>query len=194
MKIAITTVAAALFVSIVRASAAAEGEPAAPVAPRFLSETGLYSNVAKLTIDPRNRTFSPQYPLWSDGATKRRWVRLPQGSQINVADLEKWELPVGTKFWKEFSFKGRKVETRFLWQTRKGHWVFASYAWNEAQTNAEIASESGKANLADLREGRRPGIPSVSECRSCHDSSRPETLGLNALQLSTDRDPNALHA
>jgi hypothetical protein len=194
MKIAITTVAAALFVSIVRATAAAEAEATAPVAPRFLSETGLYSNVAKLTIDPRNRTFSPQYPLWSDGATKRRWVRLPEGSQINVANLEKWELPVGTKFWKEFSFNGRKVETRFLWQTRKGHWVFASYAWNEAQTNAELASESGIANIADIGDGKRHSIPSVSDCRACHDSSRTETLGFNALQLSTDRDPNALHA
>ena len=194
MKIAIATVAAALFVSIVRATAASETEAAAPVAPRFLSETGLYSNVAKLTIDPRNRTFSPQYPLWSDGATKRRWVRLPEGSQINVADLAKWDLPVGTKFWKEFSFQGRKVETRFLWQTRKGHWVFASYAWNEAQTNAERASESGIANIADIGDGKRHSIPSVSECRSCHDSSRTETLGFNALQLSTDRDPNALHA
>jgi len=194
MKIAITTVAAALFVSIVRATAASETEAAAPVAPRFLSETGLYSNVAKLTIDPRNRTFSPQYPLWSDGATKRRWVRLPEGSQINVADLEKWDLPVGTKFWKEFSFQGRKVETRFLWQTRRGHWVFASYAWNEAQSNAELASESGIANIAEVGDGKRHSIPSVSECRSCHDSSRTETLGFNALQLSTDRDPNALHA
>ena len=34
----------------------------------------------------------------------------------------------------------------------------------------------------------------MSECRSCHDSSRTETLGFDALQLSTDRDPNALHA
>ena len=194
MKIAITTVAAALFVSIVRATAASEGGAPAPVAPRFLSQTGLYSNAAKLTIDPRYRTFSPQFPLWSDGATKRRWVRLPEGSQINVANLEKWDLPVGTKFWKEFSFQGSKVETRFLWQTRKGHWVFASYAWNEAQTNAELASESGIANIADLGDGKRHSIPSVSECRSCHDSSRTETLGFNALQLSTDRDPNALHA
>ena len=104
-----------------------------------------------LKIDARNRTFSPQYPLWSDGATKRRWVRLPAGSQINVADLEKWELPVGTKFWKEFSFKGRKVETRFLWQTRKDTWVFASYAWNEAQTDAVLASENGIADIADDR-------------------------------------------
>ena len=193
MKIAVKAVTVALFVSIVRATAASETEAAAPVAPRFLSDTGLYSNVAKLAIDPRNRTFSPQYPLWSDGATKRRWVRLPEGSQINVADLEKWDLPVGTKFWKEFSFQGRTVETRFLWQTRKGHWVFASYAWNEAQTNAQLASESGIANIADIGDGKRHSIPSVTECRSCHDSKRTETLGFNALQLSTDRDPNALH-
>jgi hypothetical protein len=192
MKIAITTVAAALFVSIVRATAAETG--AAPVAPRFLSETGLYANVAKLKIDARNRTFSPQYPLWSDGATKRRWVRLPEGSRINVADLAKWELPVGTKFWKEFSFNGRKVETRFLWQTRKGHWVFASYAWNDAQADAELASESGIANIVEVDHGKRHSIPSVSECRACHDSKRTEILGFNALQLSTDRDPNALHA
>ena len=77
-------------------------------------------------------------------------MRLPEGSQINVADLANWELPVGTKFWKEFSIDGRKVETRFLWQTRKGHWVVASYAWNDAQTDAVLASESGIANIADL--------------------------------------------
>src|SRR4029450_8391489 len=167
MKIAITTVAVALFVSIVRATAASETEATAPVAPRFLSDTGLYSNVAKLEVDKRNRTFSPQYPLWSDGATKRRWVRLPEGSMIDVADLANWELPVGTKFWKEFSFNGRKVETRFLWQTARNKWVFASYAWNEAQTDAELASESGIANIADIGDGKRHSIPSVAEGRSC---------------------------
>jgi hypothetical protein len=193
MKIAITVVAAALLVSIVRATAAESG-PQSPVAPRFLSQTGLYSDAVKLTIDRRNRTFSPQYPLWSDGATKRRWVRLPEGSRIDIADLGRWELPVGTKFWKEFTFNGRKVETRFLWQTRRGHWVFASYAWNDAQTTAELASESGIADIVEVGNGKRHSIPSVSECRSCHDSNRTEILGFNALQLSDDRDPNALHA
>jgi cytochrome c553 len=193
MKFAITTIAAALFVSIVRATASETGAQA-PVAPRFLSQTGLYANAATLTIDSRNRTFSPQYPLWSDGATKQRWVRLPEGSRINVADLAKWELPVGTKFWKEFSFNGRKVETRFLWQTARGRWVFASYAWNDAQTVAELASESGIASIAEIADGKRHSIPSVSECRACHDSGRTETLGFSALQLSDDRDPNALHA
>lgn len=209
MKFVTTTIAVALFVAIGRATAGQEAETGMPVAslasaqgspeghggaPRLLSQTGLYADAAEMKIDKRNRLFSPQYPLWSDGATKRRWVRLPEGSQIDIADLANWELPVGTKFWKEFSFEGRKVETRFLWRIRRDRWVFASYAWNDAQTDAVLASESGVANIADIAAGKRHSIPSLTECRACHDSNRTETLGFNALQLSDDRDPNAPHA
>lgn len=193
MKRFLAIVAAGMVAAIVRAAAASETGATAPVAPRLLSQTGLYSDAARLTIDVRNRTFSPQYPLWSDGATKRRWVQLPGGSQINVANLERWELPLGTKFWKEFSLNGRKVETRLLWQTGKNRWIFASYAWNDAQTDAVLASENGLANVAEVAAGKRHSIPSVTECRACHDSGRTEILGFNGLQLSTDRDPNALH-
>lgn len=194
MKFITTSVAVALFIAIGRATAGQETGTETPVAPRLLSQTGLYAEAATLKIDPRNRPFSPQYPLWSDGASKRRWVRLPEGSQINIADLANWELPVGTKFWKEFAFNGRKVETRFLWRTRRDRWVFASYAWNSAQNEAVLAAESGVADITEIADGKRHSIPSVTECRSCHDSNRTEPLGFNALQLSDDRDPNALHA
>ena len=193
MKLLLTSVVIGMFAAIVRATAASETGAMAPVAPRLLSQTGLYSSNASLKVDDRNRTFSPQYPLWSDGATKRRWVRLPAGAKINVVDVDTWQLPVGTKFWKEFSFNGRKTETRFLWQTAKDKWIFASYAWNDAQTDAVLASQNGVPDVATVADGKRHSIPSVSECRSCHDSSRTEVLGFNALQLSTDRDPNALH-
>ena len=195
MKFVMVIAAFGLCLGIQQTTAASsEKEAPAPVAPRFLSQTGLYSDAATLKIDSRNRTFSPQYPLWSDGATKRRWVRLPAGSKIDVSDLANWELPVGTKFWKEFSFNGKKVETRFLWRTRKDNWVFASYVWNAAQTDAELASEGGVPNIAEIVDGKRHSIPSVSECRSCHDSNKTQVLGFTALQLSNDRDPNALHA
>jgi cytochrome c553 len=195
MKFVIAIAAIGLSLSIQQATAArSEKEAPTPVAPRFLSQTGLYANTATLKIDPRNRTFSPQYPLWSDGASKRRWVRLPAGSKIDVSDLANWELPVGTKFWKEFSFNDKRVETRFLWRTSKTNWVFASYAWNPAQTDAELASESGLPNIAEITDGKRHSIPSITECRSCHDSNRTQILGFSALQLSDDRDPNALHA
>lgn len=193
MKLLLTAISIGMFAAIVRATAASETGAMAPVAPRLLSQTGLYSNGAALKVDERNRPFSPQYPLWSDGANKRRWVRLPARSKINVANVDKWQLPVGTKFWKEFSFDGRKTETRFLWQTAKDKWIFASYAWNDAQTDAVLASENGMPDVVPVAEGKRHSIPSVNECRACHDSSRTEILGFNALQLSTDRDPNALH-
>src|SRR4030095_7592719 len=106
MKFLATAIALGMFAAVVTATAASEKGVTAPVAPRLLSQTGLYSDAATLKIDARNRSFSPQYPLWSDGASKRRWVRLPAGSQIDVANLEKGEPPGGTRFWEEVYFHG----------------------------------------------------------------------------------------
>ena len=196
MKSITTTIVMMLLAAIVRATAGHgfDSGGAAPVAPALLSETGLYAGEGTTRIDPLNRPFSPQYPLWTDGATKRRWIRLPQGAAIDATNLSRWEFPVGTKFWKEFSFDGRKVETRMLWRVSAERWVFATYAWNDAQTDATRAPESGISGAAEVAPGKRHTIPGIADCRSCHDSARTEILGFNALNLSDDRDPNAPHA
>ena len=191
---ALTTTALIFVAAIVRATAGFEAGSAAPVAPALLSETGLYAGEGTRQIDSRNRPFSPQYPLWSDGAEKRRWIRLPDGAAIDATNLTRWEFPVGTRFWKEFSFGGRKVETRMLWRATESTWVFASYAWNEAQTDATLAPETGIPDVAEIAPGKRHTIPGISDCRSCHDSARTEILGFDLLNLSDDRDPNAPHA
>ena len=184
-----------VFVAVVgRAMAGFEAGQAAPVAPVLLSQTGLYAGGGTTQIDPLNRPFSPQYPLWTDGAAKKRWIRLPEGAMIDATDLARWEFPVGTRFWKEFSFNGRKVETRMLWRATEAQWVFATYAWNDTQTDATLAPETGIRNAADIAPGKRHTIPGIVECRSCHDSARTEILGFDALNLSDDRDPNAPHA
>ena len=183
-----------LIAVVARSTAGFETDMQAPVAPQHLSETGLYAGAGTMQIDSRNRPFSPQYPLWSDGAAKKRWIRLPEGAVIDVTNVSRWEFPVGTKFWKEFAFDGRKVETRLLWRVSQERWVFASYAWNEAQTDAVLAPESGIPNIVEVAPGKRHSIPSVADCQSCHVSTRTEILGFDALQLSDDRDPNALHA
>lgn len=95
-------------------------------------------------MDVNNRAFTPQYPLWSDGAGKRRWVQLPAGSTIDISNVDRWNFPVGTRFWKEFEFDGHQVETRFLWKVSEGNWVFASYAWNAGQTDAVLVPEGGR--------------------------------------------------
>jgi cytochrome c553 len=165
---------------------------AEPEVPARLSETGLYVQGQVGTVDARNRQFTPQYPLWSDGAVKTRWVFLPPGTTIDARDDDAWEFPVGTRFWKEFSFNGRKIETRMLWKAA-ARWVAVSYVWNEAQTDAVLASDRGEPGVAQLTPGRSHSIPSASDCLACHGAKHTEPLGFNPLQLSTDRDPNAIH-
>lgn len=172
--------------------AAFAGEPSPPAAPLRLSETGLYRQDG--TVDPRNRPFVPQYPLWTDGAAKSRWVRLPEGAKIDVSDLDAWRLPPGTTFWKEFAWGGRKVETRMIRHTAEGAWIFATYVWNDEQSEAHLAPEEGVPAAFEIASGRRHSIPGVTDCRSCHLSAPAPVLGFNALQLSDDRDPLAPHA
>jgi hypothetical protein len=162
-----------------------------PAAPATLMETGLYTSPG--IVDPEHRAFSPQYPLWTDGAAKRRWIQLPAGPVIDASDVNEWRFPTGTKVWKEFSFGGRKVETRFLWKTGDEAWVFASYVWNAEGTEATLAPADGLPRVAEVAPGRFHHIPAVDQCRACHISNRTELLGFNALQLSTDRDPHAVH-
>jgi hypothetical protein len=166
---------------------------AVPSIPERLSETGLYLPGTR-TIDPRARAFEPQYPLWTDGAGKARWIRLPDDARIDARVADRWVFPVGTRFWKEFSFDGRKVETRMLWRSSAGDWSYATYVWNEAQTEATLVPEQGLLDVAEVAPGKRHSIPSRQDCRACHENGGTPVLGFTALQLSIDRDPLAPHA
>ena len=59
MKTLSTIIGVVMLAAIVTAAAASETGAKAPVAPRLLSQTGLYSDAATLKIDARNRPFSP---------------------------------------------------------------------------------------------------------------------------------------
>ena len=71
--------------------------------------------------------------------------------------------------------------------------MFASYEWNDEGTDAVRAPDEGVPAAAEVGSGRMHSIPSIADCRACHDTRRTEILGFNALQLSTDRDPQAIH-
>jgi mono/diheme cytochrome c family protein len=139
-------------------------------------------------------SFTPQYPLWSDGAIKRRWIRLPAGSAIDARHADAWEFPPGTRLWKEFSV-GRRVETRLIERLADGTWRFATYIWNDEGTDAVLAPARGIAALpiAGAFQGRYE-IPGEADCRACHEGAAAPVLGFSALQLSPDRDPLAPHA
>lgn len=181
-------------IATVAFAAPAGAVAATPAVPRLLSQTGLYAGSCTGPIAAHNLAFSPQYPLWSDGAHKARWVYLPRGKQIGTRNPGAWEFPAGTKFWKEFVFDGRRVETRFLWKTGDNDWVAATYVWRPDQSDADLAPEDGIADFVEIAPGKRHSIPGLADCRACHESRSFAPLGFNAVQLSTDRDPNALHA
>jgi hypothetical protein len=162
--------------------------------PNHLSETGLYDNIDSKTIAPSNLMFAPQYPLWSDGAMKKRWIYLPPKQTIDARRIDDWIFPVGTKFWKEFSF-GKRVETRYLEKVAKSSWIYATYIWNDDGTDAVLVSENGLKNYVQITAGVKHDIPSKIDCKACHEGQgRDVVLGFNALQLSPARDPNALHS
>src|SRR5262245_20512807 len=99
-------------------------------APQHLRDTGLYADWEEKIVAADVVPFAPQFPRWSDGAEKRRWIRLPRGKAVDARRADAWVFPVGTRLWKEFSFDGRVVETRFI-ERRADGWLYATYVWSE---------------------------------------------------------------
>src|SRR5262252_6463018 len=99
--------------------------------PERLSDTNLYAPGSTTQLQSDVLTFTPQYPLWSDGADKRRWIRLPANTAIDASLADAWQFPPGTQLWKEFAYGTRRVETRYIERQRNGRWRFASYVWDE---------------------------------------------------------------
>lgn len=178
---------ACLFVAAA-ASVASAAEPL----PDRLSATGLYEEIATKRLARGVASFQPQYPLWSDGARKRRWIALPPGTAIDGSDPDAWIFPVGTRLWKEFAFD-RRVETRYLERTSEG-WRFATYLWLSDESDALLAPKAGQRGVATIDGGKGYDLPARSECVACHEGNVSPVLGFSALQLATDRDPGALHA
>lgn len=176
--------AAAALLCVVPLAAAASTDPGWP---QQLADTGL-----PLTGEPPSdiASFTPQYPLWSDGTAKRRWIRLPAAA-IDASDPDAWQFPSGTRLWKEFALGGRKLETRVIERRADGRWHFAAYVWDAAGGGATLAPAEGMTIAVDAAPNGRYVVPSRKDCLACHGSTRVPVLGFSALQLSPDRDPLA---
>lgn len=165
--------------------------------PQRLSQTGLFAAGQTQQTTAGVMTFSPQYPLWSDGTTKRRWLYLPPGRFIDARDADAWVFPAGTKLWKEFAY-GARVETRYIERRADGSWLYASYVWKADGSDALLAASAGVSLSVPDAPGGRYDVPSRGDCLACHGGAglgKPvPVLGVSALQLSSERDPLAAHA
>ena len=127
--------------------------------PTRLSETGLFADL------PRHRPvagaipYAVTSPLWSDGASKERFVVWPTGTAgeapptIDVDGGDRgWTLPEGCMTVKSFALdvptadgpRRRWIETRVMVR-QQGEWTGYSYRWNDAQTDADL--EIGRAHV-----------------------------------------------
>jgi hypothetical protein len=138
-----------------------------------LRDTGLFEQGSVDLIRAANEPFTPQFPLWTDGQAKRRWLYLPPGTAIDKSDPDHWEFPPGTRAWKEFSAEAR-IETRLIERLADGSWRFASYVWNPEGTEARLAPAEGIP---------KRGIPSRLDCLACHEGAPAPILGYSAVQL-----------
>ena len=178
-----------------------------PATQLTLHETGLYAQPDTLQLAPGIHTYIPRYPLWSDGLKKMRYVQLPAGTKIDtdlIGTMDRWEFPVGTKFWKEFAIGGsgreasRRVETRFTEKLVGGKWAYATYLWNETGSAATRFDDRGHRNYVEIAPGVTHDIPSFNNCGFCHMKGTDPVLGFSALQLSgitsAERTEESLHA
>jgi len=164
------------------ALAACAGPAAAAAPPQDLRDTGLFADAAMSVPAPGVIAFTPQYTLWSDGTSKRRWIRLPPGTSIDASNPDAWVFPRGTRLWKEFAY-GARVETRYIELGADGQWRFATYRWSADGRSATLAGERGaQLAVADAPAGRY-ALPSRADCLNCHAGARSPVLGFGALQL-----------
>jgi hypothetical protein len=154
--------------------------------PERLSQTGLYAPGSTTTIASGVRSFRPRFELWSDGASKQRFIQLPAGAQVDTSDMDAWQFPIETKLWKEFTRQGVRVETRLL-QRLPGGWIGLSYLW-QADGSDALAAPFG---AIDAR-GTPHDVPASNECDACHAGRSSHVLGFSALQLAHPAEGDSL--
>lgn len=165
---------------------AASGGPPPVTVPATLSATGCFdtSGNPSAGLIP----FDVRSPLWSDGASKRRWLAIPDGTSITFNAEGDFQFPNGTVLVKEFTQGGVRVETRLFVKHDNGEWAGYTYAWMNsagvAVTDAELVGSA--ASTRDI-----PGtaldwqFPSRGQCMSCHTEQAGYSLGLELLQLNS---------
>ncbi len=132
--------------------------------------------------------YEPRAPLWSDGATKKRWMALPDGQVVELDERGDFRFPIGTVLAKEFTLEGVRVETRLLMRHPDGGWGGYSYAWIDAEgrplTDGELLTDEDEVTRSVPGTTRTWTYPSRGQCFQCHTSAAGIALGAETLQLN----------
>ncbi|MDJ0906575.1 MAG: PQQ-dependent sugar dehydrogenase [Woeseiaceae bacterium] len=161
-------------------------EPASSAPPQTgpadtLSATGCFDVADPAVAAPGLLLYELNAPLWSDGASKRRWLALPDGQTIDLATDGDFEFPTGTVLAKEFAVDGEPVETRLMMRDVSGIWTGYSYEWIGDEA---YLLQAGKQKT--LPNGQVWSYPDRGECLRCHTENAGFALGPEIGQLNRD--------
>lgn len=158
--------------------------------------SSLPQTLQELSLSLDGKTFSPESsfigydvesPLWSDGAAKTRYIRLPPGKSLTFDESRNLLVfPSGTMLVKHFAAKtdgSGAVETRVMLLREDRSWAFATYQWAADGSTKRTPSSVKIAANADWPSGYR--IPSENDCAACHSASSNGVLGFKPAQLIT---------
>ncbi|HEV2987773.1 MAG TPA: SO2930 family diheme c-type cytochrome, partial [Candidatus Angelobacter sp.] len=146
-------------------------------------------------------------PLFSDYASKYRFVWMPAGTYAEYRQDDVFDFPVGTILAKSFAFptengKEKLIETRLLVRG-KGGWTGLPYVWNDNQTEArlDLVPDPVPVSYKDS-SGQKHAftyfIPNANECKQCHENARvmlpigPKARNLNKDYVYADGPANQL--
>ncbi len=150
--------------------------------PETLSATGCVDPADATQAAPGLIPYDVNVPLWADGASKRRWLALPDGAQITVGDDGDFAFPIGTVLMKEFSLGGRRLETRLMMRHTDGEWAGYTYEWNDDGKDATLLDGAASKDLGS----QTWSFPSRDQCLQCHTAVAGRALGPELAQLNRD--------
>lgn len=184
-----------------------------------LSDYNLFSDAADPTSGPNENgiPYDLSTPLFTDYATKYRFVFVPEGEVAIYSEHEVIEFPVGTVLVKTFSMpldtasrgvNETNIETRLLIHRANG-WTALPYYWDSASDASYIVTGKTIADVTITHDGAPLtfdyGVPQKNQCTNCHavvpvlDKNDPtdnrksifKPIGPKARFLNTDYDYGA---
>jgi hypothetical protein len=167
-------------------------DPAPVHPPARLSDTHLFRNLTTLRPATGLVPYSIRSPLWSDGASKKRWVHVPAGQTATMAADGTVTLPKGSILVKQFDLpddaqplaRSKRLETRIMVVGQDTTYGL-TYVWNSLGTDADLLGEAIHENIGDVvpEKARSWHFPSFGECWSCHREAN-RILGFRGEQLN----------
>ena len=164
--------------------------------PATLSDVGVFSDLTTLIPISGVLPFSVNTSLWSDRATKQRWVVLPTGTTIQFRETGEWEFPPGTVTIKHFDLPlhdtgtglTKRLETRFMVKNDT-NWYGVTYKWRDDESDADLLLQGVNQDISVFSAvgdsiTQNWYYPSRPDCLRCHTPQSGFSLGLKTRQLN----------